>query len=304
MRLVIEMVGNALKTSRNIILVVLLIASLLWNATTLSLGVFSIALSSIFEAVTGAKTVASQLLSKKEEAAALRAELSVAKKAASKAEGMAAGRGLMVVKERAANAAMTSELKVAKQLASRLEGKAAGAVLALEKELAAKAAMKAELAALRVGRKYMIDGVDVTLDAAVMGAAKKVKLRTAKLATTNLAAVFGQALPWIGASVVVAVTAYDLDASCETMKDMQFLEAALNPQAQDAYEVERICGLKVPSEEEVWEAIKASPGNAWEGAKGVLVSMSTIPTMPEFGWPSLPQIGLPEIPAMNWTFWQ
>lgn len=288
MSLVIRMIGNAWKTSKNIALAVLLVVSLFWNATTVSLGGLSTVIAAVFETITGAKTVASQLLTKKEEAAALRVELAVAKKAASKAEGTAIGRGLVIAQEKAANQVLKAEIKTAAQRASKFEGKSLGLALVVEQEKKAKAALRAELAALRVGRKVMVDGAELSLDDAVLKAATRVKGRMAKLATTDLSATFGQALPWIGASVVVAATAYDLNASCETMKDMHFIEVALNPLPDDTEEIDRVCGLRVPTEKEIWDAIKASPGAAWDGAKSVLTSLSTLPDMPEFDWPSLP----------------
>jgi hypothetical protein len=288
MSVVGEMIGNAYKTIRNIVLVILLVISLLWNATTLSLGVISTVISAAYEAVTGVRTVGAQLASKKAEVATIRAELSAAKKAASRAEGTAIGRGLTVAKEKAANTALRSEAKAAAQLASRLEGKAIGTALALEKEKVAKAALQTELASLRAGKKVIIDGVEMTAEQAVLQATKRVRTRTAKLAVTDLSATFGQAIPWIGVSVVVAATAYDLKSACDTMRDMRGIEIAFNPFSVDDADVERVCGLKVPSEQEIWEGIKASPGMAWHAAKSVLGSLPPMPAMPEFTWPSWP----------------
>ena len=288
MSVVGQMIGNAYKTSRNIVLVILLVISLLWNATTLSLGVLSTVISAAYEAVTGVKTVGAQLVSKKAEVAAVRGELSAAKLAASRAEGTAIGRGLTLAREKAANTELRSEAKAAAQLASRLEGRAIGTALVLERERVAKAALQTELASLRTGRKVIVDGVEMTAEQAVLQATKRVRTRTAKLAVTDLSATFGQAIPWIGVSVVVAATAYDLKSACDTMRDMRGIEVAFNPSSLDDADVERVCGLRVPSEEEIWEGIKASPGMAWDAAKSVLASLPPMPDMPEFTWPSWP----------------
>jgi len=263
------MIGNAYKTSRNIVFVLLLAVSLLWNVTTLSLGLISTAIAAAFEVVTGIKSVSAQLLTQKDEAAALRLEVSAAKRSASK-----------------------------------WEGKAVGTALALEKEKLAKAALQTELASVRAAKRVIVDGVEMTVDEAVIRATKRVRTRTAKLAATNLSATFGQAIPWIGVSVVIAATAYELKSACDTMRDMRAIEVALKSSAQDASDVDRVCGLRVPSEEEVWQKIKASPGLAWDGAKSVLDSLPSMPSMPEFGWPSLPEIELPDAPDINWKFWE
>ena len=68
--------------------------------------------------------------------------------------------------------------------------------------------------------------------------------------------------------------------------------------------IERVCGMAVPTEEEIWTAIKASPGAAWDAAKGALDGLPSMPEVPEFGWPSLPEIGMPSVPDINWKFWK
>lgn len=288
MSVVVDMISNAYKTSRNIILVILLVFSLLWNATTLSLGVISTVISAAYEAVTGVKTIGAQLSSKTVEVISVRGELAAAKKAASRAEGTAIGRGLTLANEKAANAALRSEAKAAAQLASRLEGKAIGTALALEKEKLAKMVLQTELTTLRAGKKIIVEGIEITAEQAVLQASKRVRIRTAKLAGTNLSAAFGQAIPWIGVYVVVAATTYELKSACETMQDMRGIEVAFNPSSLGDADVEHICGLRVPSEEEIWESIKASPDLAWAAAESALGSLPPMPAMPKFTLPSWP----------------
>jgi hypothetical protein len=119
----------------------------------------------------------------------------------------------------------------------------------------------------------------------------RVETRTAKLAATDLSATFGQAIPWIGIGVIVGATAYDLKTSCDTMRDMRALEVAFNPEAASDPSVEEVCGLKVPTKEEVWEKIKASPGDAWNSAGAVL---DGLPDMTSFEWPSFELPSFPD----------
>lgn len=284
MGLAVEMIGNAYKTSRKIVLVILLVISLLWNATTVSFGVVSTVISAAFEAVTGVKTVGTMLLSKKEEITGLGLQLAEAKVATSKAEGTAIGRGLALAQERQITAALRSEVRMTSLLASKWEGKAVGTALALEREKLAKSALQAKLAASLPVRTILVDGVEMTAEAAAIKITGRVKTRTASLATTNLGATFGQAIPWIGVGVVVAATAYELKSACNTMKDMHALEMALNPLAVDDPEVAKVCGIRVPTKEEVWKAIKESPGEALQRAVNAFAALPDVmPAMPT-GW--------------------
>jgi hypothetical protein len=119
---------------------------------------------------------------------------------------------------------------------------------------------------------------------AVEETTQRVTKRTAAGATRNVAATFGEAIPVIGVGVVVAATAWELKDACDTMKDLHELEVALDPtKAKDA-SVQEVCGLRVPTKEELWDLVKSSPGAAWQKAKD---------TMPE----------LPEMPSIDWKFW-
>ena len=82
------------------------------------------------------------------------------------------------------------------------------------------------------------------------------------------------------------------------------IELAVNPGQVDDPNVDLVCGLQVPTEEEVWEAIKASPGAAWDAAKKVLDGLPSMPEMPEFDWSGLPEIGMPNVQDIDWTFWK
>jgi hypothetical protein len=119
---------------------------------------------------------------------------------------------------------------------------------------------------------------------AVEQTTQRVTKRTAAGATRNVAATFGEAVPVIGVGVVVAATAWELKDACDTMKDLHELEVALNPEKANDASVQEVCGLRVPSKEEIWAKVKASPGAAWQMAKDA---------MPE----------LPELPSIDWKFW-
>ena len=204
----------------------------------------------------------------------------------------------------ARRAKLADDLLVSRKATAKFQATAADQSARLEKELAEKVVAKAELAELRAAKRVMFEGVEMTVPDAVTRTTSRIRARTAKLAATDLSATFGQSIPWIGVGVVVVATAFDLKMACETMRDMRTIDLAVNPQAADDPDIDRVCGMRVPTEEVIWAAIKASPGAAWEAAKGALDGLPPMPEMPEFGWPSLPEIGMPSVPDINWTFWK
>ena len=94
----------------------------------------------------------------------------------------------------------------------------------------------------------------------------RVQKRTAKVAASNVGSMAGEGIPFWGIAVIVGATSYEIYSSCETMKDLQELSSALSPGESDDAEVQRVCGLRIPTKEEVWVTVKSSPGKAWAAA--------------------------------------
>lgn len=94
----------------------------------------------------------------------------------------------------------------------------------------------------------------------------RVQKRTAKVAVSNVGSMAGEGIPLWGIAVIVGATSYEVYSSCETMKDLQELSSALSPGESDDAEVQRVCGLRVPTKEEVLATVKSSPGKAWAAA--------------------------------------
>lgn len=144
--------------------------------------------------------------------------------------------------------------------------------------------LEGEVGKLRAERQVSYRGQRKLASEAVEDTSQRVARRTATGASRNVAATFGEAVPVVGIGVVVAATVWELHDACETMKDLQALDLAFNPDKANPPEVAEVCGLTVPSKEEIWEKVKASPGEAWRMAKEA---------MPD----------LPEMPKPDWTFW-
>lgn len=276
-----NMVGSAWGTTKNILLVVALVVSLAFNAASFTVNALSTAISTVIEAVTGVETVVSQVRRQK-------TELAITAEEASKWEGKAVGRGWTLRQVQAEKATLGTELAASRKLASKWEGAAIANAFALDQEKAARVALEVETVELRAARRVTYEGVEMAVPEAVTRATAKIKARTVKLAFADLSATGAQALPWIGAAAVVAATGYDLKMSCDTMRDMRAIEVAVNPAAENDLDVERVCGLRVPTEAEIWAAIKSSPGAVWDAAKVALDGLPSMPEMPELHWPSLP----------------
>jgi hypothetical protein len=144
-------------------------------------------------------------------------------------------------------------------------------------------ALEAEVERLKP-RQVTYRGQKKLLEEAVADTTERVSRRAAVGASRNVAATFGEAVPVVGIGVVVAATVWELTDACETMKDLQALEVAMDPGKAQADDVTEVCGLTVPSKEEIWAKVKASPGEAWAKAKEA---------MPD----------LPEMPKVDWTPW-
>jgi len=112
----------------------------------------------------------------------------------------------------------------------------------------------------------------VTYRGRVLQAREAVKDTSGRLArrvtiasSRNAASVFAEALPFVGVGVIVAATAWELNDSCEMMKDLHELDVAFNPES--AIDGTEVCGTRVPDRAEVWQAIRESPLAAWNEAQ-------------------------------------
>jgi len=271
------------KTAWRLLLVAVFVLSVGFNITTAALGLAWTVVASVVEAVTGVAEVGS--VASKEKAAAKTAN--------------------RLAKAESESLKLADELKTARHTAATMEGKAAGLGLRAERAEAgwgkAKTALKkAEGEIIRLTglakpigpKKVMLEGAEVTVSEAVAKVSNRVKARTAKVASADIGATFGQSIPWIGVAVVVAATGYDLKTSCDTMKDMHALEMAFDPGLANDPSVDEVCGMKVPTKEEIWTAVKASPGMAWDGA---VQALGNLPTAPSLEWPTMPDV--------DWTPW-
>lgn len=105
----------------------------------------------------------------------------------------------------------------------------------------------------------------------VRSAAKKITKST----VANVGALFGEAIPYVGAGVVVATTAYEVKTACEMMTDLRDIEDAiveLGGVLTETSTADRdiVCGIDMPTQEEIVASITAAPNKALEGAMNAL----------------------------------
>lgn len=148
------------------------------------------------------------------------------------------------------------------------------------------ASLSDEVLALKKITLVTYRGEPRKLSDVVSDTTRRVSRRTTGMAARNAGSVVGGGIPVLGIAVVVGVTAADISDSCANIKDLKELEQAFNPEQGIDSDLSEVCGLTVPSKEEVWSAVKSSPGKSWAAAKRY------VPDLPEFSMLSI-----------DWSFW-
>ncbi|NOQ63161.1 MAG: hypothetical protein GQ582_01455 [Methyloprofundus sp.] len=78
--------------------------------------------------------------------------------------------------------------------------------------------------------------------------------RTAKNVALNMTSIAGEAVPYIGIALILSVTAHDIIDGCQTIKDTNRLLNLLDVDELKSKE-NQVCGMKVPTEQQVKETI-------------------------------------------------
>ena len=103
--------------------------------------------------------------------------------------------------------------------------------------------------------KVNFKGKKVTVAQAVGSTTSGVKRRAAKTAAKSVSAMAFEATPFIGTAAIVSVTAWELKDLCETAKDMDALNRALNPDETTNDGQTSVCTIVVPTSEELQEKV-------------------------------------------------
>jgi len=116
--------------------------------------------------------------------------------------------------------------------------------------------------------------------------AQRVTTRATKTATRETASMAGEAIPFWGAAVIVTATTLEIYDLCQTVVDMNELQAAIDPTLAVPEGELTVCSMNVPTKSEIWETVSTAPSAAWGSARG---AMPTLEEMQRF-----------ELPSMDW----
>ena len=116
-------------------------------------------------------------------------------------------------------------------------------------------------------RKVTSDSVKRTVD------------RSAKAAVRAVATAPGKALPYVGTAVVVGATAWEIDDYCNTIRDMKAIQQEIDPSESFSKEEQRVCGMKVPTRDEILNRIKTAPRYAWQRSRELLTDLKIPPDL-------------------------
>lgn len=94
----------------------------------------------------------------------------------------------------------------------------------------------------------------------------KIAKRTEVGAVRNVGSMFGESVPVYGIAVIVGVTGWEITDACLTMRDMEELNSAFGISDADV-DRRRVCGLQVPTVDEVKTTIISGPGEVWAAVK-------------------------------------
>ena len=228
-----------MKKLKYLALTLALVSSLALNVATVAFSTIAMALSAVFEAVTGASAVASELRRKnavnEKKIKDLNADLDLKEKRAAKLSGELA-------KDRKRIASLTDDLAGRDRRIASLSATIKNPNVTYRKEI-----------------KPLGHAVEDTVG--------RISKRTTLGAKRNVAAIFGESIPLLGVGVAVAVTGYELKDSCDNLKDLRELEVSINPSLAYAADVKEVCGMQVPTKDEIWTSASTSPAVAWETAK-------------------------------------
>lgn len=82
-------------------------------------------------------------------------------------------------------------------------------------------------------------------------------------ATRNVSAVAGEVVPFVGTAIVVGLTAWDIYDACQSLKDLNELNAVFGHTPTDDT---KVCGLTVPTADEAMREVRANWAKAYQKA--------------------------------------
>jgi hypothetical protein len=250
--------------------------SLAFNVIAIFGGALFSAVSGAISTVTGAKTLVARHA---DEVADLNADIIAERRVKRELRGDVADLSGDLAVARTANRELRDQV-------TELGEEVATSKVALRRTRNEVLSLSDDLAAARLARRQLQDdlaeglvvfkGRKIALREAVGETADTVSSRAAKSATRETASMAGEALPYVGTAVIVGVTALEIKDLCETIRDMNSLKRAFNPDLQPSKEELTVCSMAVPSRQELLNATLSAPGKAWEYSKEAVPKLADL----------------------------
>ena len=116
------------------------------------------------------------------------------------------------------------------------------------------------------------------------GAVNSTVARSTRGAARAVATAPAKALPYVGTTVVVGAAAWEIKGHCDTIRDMTTIQREvdnlilLEPEpSKSRSEGERtVCGMDVPTREEIWNQIRTAPLAVWHHSRDFLTDLEPI----------------------------
>ena len=289
-----------IRFTKTVLFAVLFAASMSMNLATVAFTSVAVALSSAFEAVTNISSAVGSL--RRQVAGKDQRIASLADEVVEVRERNADLRQ-EVTEVKRTNANLRQEVDVQNRQISNLQTEAdiakrtnAGLRRELSTQNAKVASLTDEAAALRASKRVSYRGREQPISEAVEDTVKRIGRRSGIMGARSVGSVFAEAIPITGVTAILVLTAWDLKDICDTMVDLRELQNALAPNDQLDEQTKEVCGYAVPTKDEVWATLKASPSMAWSEA------MSYLPEVPEVSM-QLPDLSTLTLPEIDWSFW-
>ena len=95
--------------------------------------------------------------------------------------------------------------------------------------------------------------------------------RTRRIATKSIAAIPAESIPFIGVSVLIADTGYEMYAACETITDLDLLYSDLGMEDETPDDVmHSVCDPELPDAGEVWDGVVEKSGELLDQAMAAM----------------------------------
>jgi hypothetical protein len=123
---------------------------------------------------------------------------------------------------------------------------------------------------------------------------RSVARRTSVSATRDVASMPAEAIPYLGAAVIVGATALEIRDMCQNLQDLAELQQLIDPSSIPSPEAQTVCALEVPTREEVVDAVSNAPRQAWIAARDAMPSISDLREIEisEIDWDEITASGL------------